>query len=117
MFWNIDKTLRDLFPTGRSVATLRCELINVHRLTQEGLCPRPGDTGMVRVWILSFGQDQGAQKTFYGFTIHDVCLRTVKFLKKAKARQLLVLGVRKPKKRNNFVRKPFRKRKPKEASV
>lgn len=105
MKFDVDKFMQRLVVKGWPHRTLSWEMMNVHRLVKEGLRARPGDVGTVGVWRLTFGQENGKQRTFYGFEIREACLKAKKFLKKAKPKEIEALGSAKPKKANHYQRK------------
>jgi hypothetical protein len=105
MNWDIDKALRAFTADFRPLIRLGNETVNANRLKEIGLKPWPSSAISVDLWFVTFGRDPDPQLTFYGYSLHEACLRATKFLKKAKTKELAGLGLkRKPKKLNHYDR-------------
>lgn len=104
MDWDIDKALKALRADFRPFLRLGNEVVNSSRLPALGLKPRDLSVS-TDLWFVTFGRDPDPQLTFYGYSLHEACLRATKFLKKAKVKELANLGLtRKPKKLNHYDR-------------
>lgn len=105
MRFDVDKVMRRLVVKGTPFIAMTLEFMNIHRLAKEGLKVRSSEESPVLVWSLVFGQLYGPKKAVFGFTLHEACIRAVKFLKKAKPAEVVALGAIKPRKVNHYLRK------------
>lgn len=109
MKWDIDRTLRFFRAETQTTVLIGNETVSSAQLQTLGLKVR-NNLDSAEIWHLTFGPDQGVQLSFHGFTIHDACIRAVKYLKKAAPEELEALQIkRKPKKPGGYVRGKLKK--------
>ncbi len=94
MKWDIDRTLRLISTPESRVqignASANFELVRELGLPTQGLSVDKS----VQLFHLSISRsDSKLTKMFWGFTVHDACLRALKFVKTAKAEDLEPIGL------------------------